>query len=231
MMKLRNGLVNQTKTQLLGLSYRQYMSKKIDITEDKDIVQKLMDDARNEYKMWKNVNDVTSRLYSFYLDKLKIRDNFDFECKLWLNYSSTVRNKFSETSLFGLLSLDRPPESGNRFDFIDLSELIFINKNFKSYSFIFNNFCKTEFTMCDLSRVRFIGCNLEGVVFNECQFRGEEVCFYKVTGTFIFRNCSIEYTDKADMTSEPSEFAKILELRGLANTKCEINGNNITVFC
>ena len=213
---------------LTGLPLASTFVRKFNINRSADIIEYLIKDARLSYKLWYPFeHEVTIRL-DYYQEKLKIKEKFDFSSQIWKDYEIMMSNKF----IFGTESEElpmRPKHSGTELDFLNFSNATFENRQFKSRKFIFNNISNTKFISCDLSRVRMIGCELDGTIFQDCYFCGEEVCFYKVSGTFTFINCKIEYTHKWIMTSDPSKFVEILKLRGLKTRKFEVNGNTIIV--
>lgn len=208
---------------LTGLPLASTFVRKFDVQRPADLIENLIKDARLSYKLWCPLEREVSVELDYYQDKLKIKETFDFSSQIWKDYQSIMRSGSDKTLA------TRPNNSGTGLDFLDFSNDIFINRRMKNTKFVFNNLLNAKFIQCDLSRVIFVGCELNGVIFENCYFCGEEVCFYKVSGTFTFINCEIEYTRKWVMIGVPSEFVEILKLRGLKTRNFKINGNTIIV--
>lgn len=89
-------------------------------------------------------------------------------------------------------TISRPNNTGFGFQFINLSNITKQNGGYKSERFDFADLTNCFFNKCDFSRCTFIGAKLEGCTFVNCSFIGEQVSFYKATGTSRFINCRIE---------------------------------------
>lgn len=88
---------------------------------------------------------------------------------------------------------------------------------------IYSKFKSTVFKDCTFSGNTFINCVFNDVTFINCVFIGQHTTFYKSTVKKIaFVRCSVEYLDKWVMTSEPGEIKKILAMKLLDTTKCDV---------
>ena len=171
------------------------------------------------FKSWTNSKNKFKKLFPVF-------KKFNFNDPNWIKYQTVKRKLFLSKDDEAFLSkingknlvnacdpMNRPNNTGKRYDFVNLSELTIRQKQFKLQIFRFTNFSNSVFVKCDLSRVRFLGCNLSGTIFSECTFRGEEVCFYKSYGIVKFISCSIEHIDRWDIVQKLDEIVKILKLR------------------
>lgn len=108
----------------------------------------------------------------------------------------------------------RPSNTGSGFNFVDLSNCEFEDRDFKCASFNFANLSNCMFINCSLSRCSFIRANLTKCMFFGCDFKGESVSFYKaITTNCLFVRCSIERVDRWVMESKDKTFKKILSAR------------------
>lgn len=219
---------NSDKDPLTGLYLASIFVRKFDVNCDINLIQELVEDAKKSYSIWYRVgHELSNTIVQQYYEKKQIKKNYDFTKKEWLEYNSFLRKELSDIVTN---TRERPQNTGTGFDFINFSGFLFLNKQWKLPQFIFNNLNDAQFISCKLSRTKFIGCTMNNVIFDNCEFRGEEVCFYKLTGTFIFKNCSIEYTNKWIMTSELTEIVKILKFRGLDDRAFKIIDDSIIVL-
>ena len=112
----------------------------------------------------------------------------------------------------------RPAETGNSFEMIDLSNSwrkVISNLNFKCESFSGANLSNHMFHNCMFSHVKFIGTNMRGLYFEDCCFRGD-VFFVgaEVDSWTTFDNCEIEDFDWK-MYRDKKKFQLIAGARGL----------------
>jgi hypothetical protein len=111
-------------------------------------------------------------------------------------------------------TISRPCGTGQGLQFIDLSNLVIQNKNFKGCDFSFANLENTKFIQCNLSRTNFISSNLKNCKFLMCEFIGEETSFYKANvDSCIFFLCSMEYVEKWQRETNWSKQKEILKKR------------------
>jgi hypothetical protein len=219
--------------------------RKIDSSDPAEL-SKLVIEARISLASWCPVFrffDGAKNIYkklSAYMTQI---DNFKGdELYNWMSYDMMKRKRFVNENWdmrycdsSAEIDIDdtviRSSNTGQGFDFVNLSCCTITKKGFKCRNFHFNNLSKSEFIDCDFSRCQFIGCDLTDTKFIGCRFIGEQVCFYKSFGkNIVFENCVFEYIHKWLDTTDICEAEKILKYRLLdGNYTCYSNGNKIIV--
>lgn len=200
--------------------------RKININLDEEAIKTLVNDSKKTYWFWNPERDSTDYTDSFYQKKKSLKDNLNEENLK--NNKNIIVNYFASNNYYSWYY--NPNIVLPSIDYLDFQSCVFMYKNFKFVDFVFNNLENSIFKNCNLSSVRFIGCNMNNIIFINCKFRGDIGCFYKVSGEFTFKNCSMEYTNKWIVTTELTEMEKILKCRGLRNRNIKVVAKNLSII-
>jgi hypothetical protein len=99
--------------------------------------------------------------------------------------------------------LKRPPKTGMSYQFMNMSEYIFISLHFDSIMFDFEDMTKCEFTDCVFDKCTFTGTNLNNTCFTNCGFSEDETVFFEssskciiLTDCYIFNDNHKYYNDE-----------------------------------